>query len=158
MQQPAPTENEIIYDGLTMITETDENGIITYVNNKFVQMTGYSEDELLGRSHNILRHPEMPDVIYEELWSSLNQDEPWKGHIKNRSKDGSFYWTVVIITPKHDEIGRVNGYIAIREAPSLPTLETIKECYRLLKDREMDQKHVASESNRSSCNAETVPD
>jgi len=156
MQQPLPTENEILYDGLTMITETDANGIITYVNSKFMQMTGYRENELLGRSHNILRHPDMPKVIYEELWSSLIQDEPWKGHIKNRRKDGSFYWAVVIITPKHDESGKVNGYIAIRETPAIQSLETIKECYRLLKDREMDQKHVASESNRNSCNPETA--
>lgn len=157
MQQSVPTENEIVYDGLTMITETDADGIITYVNSKFVQMTGYSEDELLGHSHNILRHPDMPKVIYEELWSSLKQDEPWKGHIKNRRKDGSFYWAVVIITPKHDEKGEVNGYIAIREAPALQSLETIKECYRLLKNREMEQASAVSKWQRNPCNSETAP-
>lgn len=142
MQQPLSIENEVVYDGLTMVTETDENGNITYVNSKFIQMTGYKKDELLGRSHNILRHPDMPKVVYEELWSSLKQDEPWKGHIKNRRKDGSFYWAVVIITPKHNEEGRINGYIALREAPSRQSLENIKECYRLLKDREMEQEYV----------------
>lgn len=157
MQQPIPTEKEIVYDGLTMITETDADGIITYVNSKFVQMTGYREDELLGHSHNILRHPDMPKVIYEELWSSLTQHEPWKGHIKNRRKDGSFYWAVVIITPKHDESGRLKGYIAIRETPALQSLETIKECYRLLKDREAEQEAAASESLSSICNPETAP-
>lgn len=157
MQQPIPTEKEIVYDGLTMITETDANGIITYVNSKFVQMTGYAEDELLGRSHNILRHPDMPQVIYEELWSSLSQDEPWKGHIKNRSKDGSFYWAVVIITPKHDESGKVNGYIAIREIPALQSLETIKECYRLLKESETEQKSAVSKRRRNPCYTETAP-
>jgi len=139
MQRPAPTDKEVVYDGLTMITETDKNGIITYVNHKFIQMTGYEKDELLGKTHSIIRHPDMPGVIYEELWSCLKHAEPWKGYIKNLRKDGSFYWAVVFITPKHNDAGELNGYIAVREPPVKQSLETINECYRLLSEGERYQ-------------------
>lgn len=130
MLRPIPSNEEILYDGSTMITETDLDGNITYANRTFVQMSGYAKQELIGQSHSIMRHPDMPDVIFQEMWTSLKQAQPWKGYIKNLRKDGSHYWAVVFITPKHDADGKLNGFIAAREVPGAQTLEQIKEQYR----------------------------
>jgi len=129
MQRPIPLEKEIFYDGATMITETDTKGIITYVNRKFIEMSGYAKNELIGQSHNIMRHPDMPKVVFKEMWAKLKNAEPWKGYIKNLRKDGSFYWVVVFITPKHDDNGNLSGFIAARELPGPQTLEQIKQTY-----------------------------
>lgn len=136
MQRPEPLTEEIFYDGATMITETDPKGIITYVNRKFVEMSGYSKKELIGQSHNIMRHPDMPKVIFKAMWANLKNAAPWKGYIKNLRKDGSFYWVVVFITPKHDDQGNLSGFIAARETPGPQTLEEIKEAYRQYKTAE----------------------
>lgn len=136
MPRPIPTNEEIPYDGVTMITETDSEGVITYVNRKFVQMSGYAKDELIGFSHNIMRHPDMPKVIFKEMWKQIKQGEPWKGYIKNLRKDGSHYWVVVFITPKHNHEGDLCGYIAAREMPGPKTLETVKAKYAEYKSQE----------------------
>jgi PAS domain S-box-containing protein len=136
MQRPEPIENEIAYDGATMITETDAKGIITYVNRKFIQMSGYARDELIGQAHSIMRHPDMPKVIFQEMWANLKNAEPWKGYIKNLRKDGSFYWVVVFITPKHDDVGNLSGFIAARELPGPQTLAEIKTTYAQYKAEE----------------------
>lgn len=129
MQRPQPTTDEIFYDGATMITETDTKGVITYVNRKFVEMSGYDKKELIGQSHSIMRHPDMPRSIFKGMWESLKNAEPWKGYIKNLRKDGSFYWVVVFITPKHDDHGMLSGFIAARELPGPQTLEEVKKTY-----------------------------
>ena len=136
MPRPVPNSDEIFYDGSTMITETDKEGFITYVSRKFVQLSGYEKEELLGHSHNIMRHPDMPKKIFKEMWQQIRQGEPWKGYIKNLRKDGSFYWAVVFITPKHDENGNLNGFIAAREIPGVQTLETVKATYAAYKAQE----------------------
>jgi len=136
MSRPVPNTNEIVYDGTTMITETNVKGTITYVNRKFIQMSGYAKEELIGQSHNIMRHPDMPKAVFKEMWESLKSAEPWKGYIKNMRKDGSYYWVVVFITPKHDEHGNLNGFIAARETPGAQTLESIKKSYEKLKSQE----------------------
>lgn len=136
MPRPVPTNNEILYDGKTMITETDKEGIITFANRKFVEMSGYDKRDLIGRSHNIMRHPDMPKSIFKEMWEQIKQGEPWKGYIKNLRKDGSHYWAVVFITPKHDPLGNLTGFIAAREIPGPVTLENVKEKYAQYKAAE----------------------
>ena len=136
MPRPIPNDDEIQYDGTTMITETDKEGLITFANRKFVQMSGYEKGELIGRSHNIMRHPDMPKKIFKEMWASIRQGDAWKGYIKNLRKDGSFYWAVVFISPKHDENGNLNGFIAAREIPGEQTLETVKAKYAEYKAEE----------------------
>lgn len=139
MSRSIPNTNEIAYDGSTMITETNVKGIITYVNRKFVEMSGYAKEELIGQSHNIMRHPDMPKIIFKQMWESLDQAEPWKGYIKNLRKDGSYYWAIVFITPKHDEHGKLSGFIAAREIPGPTTLESVKETYLRYKMQEISE-------------------
>lgn len=136
MPRPIPNTEEIVYDGSTMITETNLKGTITYANRKFIQMSGYEKSELIGESHAIMRHPDMPKIIFKEMWEHLKNAEPWKGYIKNLRKDGSYYWAVVFITPKHDENGKMTGFIAAREIPGPQTLESVKETYTRYKIEE----------------------
>lgn len=129
MPRPTPTDEEVPYDGQVMITETDLHGRITYVNRKFVEMSGYTREELLGQPHSIMRHPDVPKCCYENMWETIRKNETWKGYIKNLRKDGAYYWVVVYVTPKLDDNGDIIGYIAARKIPSERSLAEIKERY-----------------------------
>lgn len=94
---------------------TNLKGIITDVSNAFCHISGYSREELMGKPHKIVRHPDMSHQFYEELWNTIKQDKIWKGEIKNRRKDGSSYWVDVVITPVFDRSGNKTGYTAIRQ-------------------------------------------
>lgn len=133
MQRPIPTDEELLYDGGVMITETDLRGHITFANRKFVEMSGYSKVELLGRPHNIVRHPDMPACCFENMWDTIRRGDTWKGYVKNLRKDGAHYWVVVYVSPKCDATGRSIGYIAARKLPAPETLETVKSRYSELK-------------------------
>ncbi len=96
-------------------SSTDVNGIITYVSSAFTEISGYSKEELIGHSHRIIRHPDMPVSIYKELWTTIKNGERWKGEIKNLRKDGSYYWVSSLIEPKFDRHNNITGYISIRQ-------------------------------------------
>ena len=96
-----------------LVTRTDLDGIITYVNDAFVEVTGFSREELLGSSHNITRHPDVSESLYQDLWKSLKADKPWKGIIKNRTKNGDYYWSETNITPIFTK-GKAREYLAVR--------------------------------------------
>ena len=136
MQRPIPTHNEIIFDGGYMITETDLKGCITYANRKFMEITGYSREELIGAPHSIIRHPKMPRSAFKEMWETLHRGEDWNGHVVNLTKDGSFYWVHVYITPRCDEENRIVGYIAARQVPGEKSLHAAKKKYEMLLQRE----------------------
>jgi PAS domain S-box-containing protein len=136
MQHPTPTDQEVVYDGGIMITETDLHGRITFANRKFVEMSGYSKVELFGRPHSIVRHPDMPSCCFRNMWETIREGETWKGYIKNLRKDGAFYWAVVYVSPKINALGETVGYIAARKIPEPKTLETVKTWYAKLTDLE----------------------
>jgi len=94
------TETETPYpDGKLIVSTTDKDGIITHVNKAFVEMSGYTEDELLGAPHSILRHPDMPPSAFKDLWDTVNKGEHWQGYVKNLRKDGGFYWVKATVIP-----------------------------------------------------------
>ncbi|MDD5051996.1 MAG: PAS domain-containing protein [Sulfuricurvum sp.] len=129
MQRPEATDIEVKFEGGNMITETDLHGKITYVNRLFVQMSGYEKDELIGKPHSLIRHPDMPKCCFQSMWESVTKGETWEGYVKNLRKDGAFYWVIVMVTPKYNENGEILGYIAIRKPPGEFTLEEIKAKY-----------------------------
>lgn len=103
-------------DMSTIVSKTDKNGIITYANDEFCKISGYSTEELIGSSHNIVRHPENPKEIFEDMWKTIKKDKkPWKGELKNKAKDGSTYWVKAIINPILDVDGNILEFIAIRD-------------------------------------------
>ncbi|MCP5163038.1 MAG: transporter substrate-binding domain-containing protein [Hahellaceae bacterium] len=102
------------YDKNIIASKTDINGAITYVSDAFVAISGFSRDELLGNSHRLMSHKDMPASIYRELWTTLSQGKTWKGEIKNRTKSGGEYWIYARISPLFDDEGNIEGYSSIK--------------------------------------------
>jgi len=134
---PKPTEYEKKFDGGVMITETDKRGVITYTNQKFREMTGYSKEELIGSPHNINRHPDMPKMAFKQMWQTIKSGEYWNGHVKNMCKDGSFYLVEVWIKARFDSNKNIIGYIAGRMIPSkLDMADSLVLYEKLLKEEQ----------------------
>lgn len=104
-----------IVDKYVITSSTDANGIITSTSEAFCAISGYSESELVGNSHSMLRHEDMPTTVYTDLWNTIKSGKTWQGEIKNRKKDGGYYWVHAYISPNFDENGAIAGYTAIRE-------------------------------------------
>ena len=134
--KPDPVDQEVLFDGGVMITETDPAGIITYANRKFREMTGYTKEELIGAPHNINRHPDVPKAAFKIVWETIKRGETWEGYVKNMRKDGKYYWVIVWIKPKFDDNGNIVGYIAGRKIPDRKMIKKAEEEYRKLKEQE----------------------
>jgi len=130
MKRPKPVDEEVLFDGRSLISETDTKGIITYINRKFTEMTGYSAAEAVGQPHSLLRHPDMPKAAFEQMWGIIKAGKIWEGYVKNLRKDGKYYWVVVHIVPKLDEEGNTIGYIASRKMPDRNHLKTVEAQYK----------------------------
>jgi aerotaxis receptor len=104
-------------EGDYIVSKTDLKGRITYVNRPFLDISGYSEDELMGAPHNILRHPDMPAPAFADLWKTLQAGKPWRGLVKNRAKNGDFYWVDASANPIWDK-GEIVGYMSLRIRPN----------------------------------------
>lgn len=102
-----------ISDDTLIVSRTDLKGRITYFNDQFLEAAGFSETELMGQPHNIIRHPDMPPEAFENLWETLKTGKPWVGAVKNRRKNGDFYWVLATASPVL-ESGQVTGYTSIR--------------------------------------------
>ena len=135
--KPKPVDEEVIFDGGVMITETDTFGIITYANRKFREMTGYTKEELIGSPHSINRHPDMPKAAFKTMWETIKRGEMWQGYVKNMRKDGKYYWVIVWIKPKFNSNGEIIGYIAGRKVPEKKTVILMNRKYREMRADEM---------------------
>ncbi|MDI1299722.1 PAS domain S-box protein [Methylotenera sp.] len=128
------TNTEIMFDDTQfMLTKTDLKGTITYANQDFIEISGFSEAELVGQSHNLVRHPDMPVEAFEDMWRSLKSGKPWTGLVKNRTKNGDFYWVEANATPVLEN-GAVTGYLSVRRKPSRQQVESAADAYHLFKD------------------------
>jgi len=135
--QPEPIDEEIPFTGGVMITETDTSGIITYANRRFREMTGYTNEELIGSPHSINRHPDMPKAAFKSMWEALKTENYWEGYIKNMNSNGKYYLVVVWIKPKLDEDGNIIGYIAGRKTPDPDAVKQAMKKYKEMKDAEV---------------------
>jgi aerotaxis receptor len=115
-----------------IVSKTDLNGNITYVNPYFVQVSGFSEDELIGAPQNILRHPDMPPEAFADLWHSIQSGTPWTGMVKNRCKNGDYYWVKANITPIK-EAGRTLGYMSVRTKAEPDQVAAAQAAYQLIR-------------------------
>jgi PAS domain S-box-containing protein len=145
--QPTDTE-KVMRENDFIVSKTDINGRLTYGNEIFIEFSGYSEAELLGAQHNIIRHPDMPRGIFRFLWDTIAQDKEVFAYVKNLSKDGSFYWTFAHVTPDHDLAGKITGYLSVRRAPQRSVLPVIEKLYQsmLLAEQQAGRKNACDAS------------
>lgn len=114
-----------------LVTKTDTKGIITYGNRAFMEIVGLDENQLIGAPHNIIRHPDMPKVIFKLLWSYLKEEKEIHAYVKNLCTDGSYYWVFANVTPSYIN-NNVVGYHSARQAPTPEALEIIIPLYEEL--------------------------
>jgi aerotaxis receptor len=121
-----------IGDDVLIVSKTDTKGRLVYFNDQFVKASGFTEAELIKQPHNIVRHPDMPPEAYEDLWNTLKQGKPWAGAVKNRRKNGDFYWVLASATPIWEN-GQVTGYMSIRSKLPADQRREAEQVYELLR-------------------------
>lgn len=135
MNKSNPVDEEYVFENGVIVSSTDLKGIITYANRKFCEISGYTKDELKGKNHNILRHPDMPKAAFQELWDTIQDGKEWTGIIKNLRKDGKYYWVYSHIAPTIHE-GKAVGYTAVRRPASAAEVEETIPAYKDMLEKE----------------------
>jgi len=124
---------EIVLDKNTMIvSETDEKGIIIYANEDFCKISGYTKDELIGKPHNYIRHNDMPKAAFENMWETIQNGKVWKGIVKNKTKDGGYYWVNATAFPSKTVDGKIR-YLSVRVKPTKEEIIHAQALYKKLK-------------------------
>ena len=136
MDKVVPVDEEYIFEGSMIISQTDLKGSITFANRKFCEVSGYKVDELVGSHHNIIRHPDMPKAAFERMWSTIKGGQSWNGLVKNLRKDGLYYWVDTEIIPIHNENEEITGYIAARKPASRKDIDENRELYNKMLESE----------------------
>lgn len=133
----APTAQErLMRDDDFIISKTDLKGRISYCNRIFIEFSGYTEQELLGAQHNIIRHPDMPRGVFQFLWDTLEAQNECFAYVKNMSRDGGFYWVMANVTPNLGAQGRSEGYFSVRRKPHRGAVSAMADVYKLMLDEE----------------------
>ena len=136
-RQITPTSVEkVMREDDFIVSMTDTKGRITYGNRIFIEFSGYSEKELLGTQHNIIRHPDMPRAVFKLLWDKIQNKEECFAYVKNMAKDGSFYWVFTNVTPTFDLSGNITGYLSVRRKPKQSGIQTVTGLYAAMLEAE----------------------
>ncbi len=130
---PVTANGVELSDDKSIVSKTDLKGLITYVNPYFVEISGFTEDELIGAPQNIVRHPDMPPEAFADMWRVLKSGLPWTGLVKNRCKNGDFYWVLANVTPIIER-GQIVGYMSVRSRPSRDQVATAETAYRRFRE------------------------
>ena len=126
------TQQEVPFPrGRYIVSRTDLKGVITEVNDTFVEISGFREDELIGNSHNLVRHPDMPPAAFRQLWDTVKDGRPWRGIVKNRCKNGDHYWVEALVVPTLTG-GQVTGYLSVRTEPTRQQVTEAQALYQRL--------------------------
>ena len=129
-----------------IVSKTDLTGKITYGNALFIKMSGYDESEILNKPHNILRHEDMPAIVFKLLWTRIKEGKEIFAYVKNKTKNGDFYWVFAHVTPSFDLNRKISNYHSVRRKPSAKALEAIKPLYASLLQKEKNGGMAASEA------------
>ncbi len=135
-QLPPTAVERVMRENDFIVSMTDTKGRITYGNRIFIEFSGYSEKELLGSQHNIIRHPDMPRAVFKLLWEKIQKREECFAYVKNMSKDGGFYWVFTNVTPTLDLAGNITGYFSVRRKPKLSGIEAVTPLYAAMLEAE----------------------
>jgi methyl-accepting chemotaxis protein len=133
MNMPVTNVERVMRDGEYIVSKTDTRGIINYVNPYFLEISGFTEQEMLGTPHNVVRHPDMPPEAFADLWKTLEEGKPWTGYVKNRCKNGDYYWVLANATPIIER-GSCVGYMSVRSKPDRATVEAVSKVYQQFRE------------------------
>src|SRR5574343_610658 len=139
---PVTQKEVMLKEGEIIVSKTDLKGQINYINQTFLDISGFSPEELLGQPHNIVRHPDMPSEAFADLWRDLKEGRPWTGMVKNRCKNGDHYWVTATVTPIR-EGGQVTGYMSVRRTASRQAVETCENAYREFRENRAGNKRIS---------------
>lgn len=147
---PVTTHEVQVRDNHRIVSKTDLKGLITYVNKDFIEISGFSEQETIGQPHNMVRHPDMPEAAFDDLWTTLKAGRPWVGLVKNRCKNGDYYWIEAHVSPVW-EGGEITGYLSVRRKATQAAIDSAAELYKSLRDKKQTGQsvlhgHVVSKS------------
>lgn len=132
-----PVDEEFRFeDEGVLVSQTDLEGVITYVNRNFREISGYAYDEVVGKPHSIVRHPDMPRATFAKMWDTIQSGQVFNGTIKNMRKDGRYYWVDLEILPIKNEEGQITGYISVAREASRKDIEENEELYQRMKEAE----------------------
>jgi PAS domain S-box-containing protein len=146
MARPTPTNNEILLKPVDIVvSKADEEGNIEYANPIFYKLSGYNKRELTFAPHSILRHPDMPKVVFKFLWNQLKEGHEVNAFVKNLTKDGSFYWVLAYVRPAFNPDGSLRNYVSTRKAMSSNARRVIEPFYKQLLEIENNDSVEASE-------------
>jgi PAS domain S-box-containing protein len=146
MKRPEPIDEEIILKNNVYIeSDTDTKGIITYCNDYFAEISGYSKEELIGQPHSIVRHPDMPRVLFKILWDRIRSGQNFVAAVKNLAKDGRYYWVFTHFEVLRDSSGKITGYKASRKKISKHVTDVLDPIYKKLVEIEKEGGMEASE-------------
>lgn len=129
INQPVTQQPIDFPESATLMSVTDADSHITYANEAFVEVSGYTVDELLGQPHNLVRHPDMPPEAFADMWRTMKGGDPWTGLVKNRSKTGDHYWVRANAAPIMQN-NAIVGYISVRTKPSVDEVRGAEALYR----------------------------
>lgn len=137
--QPITNREKIIPPGATLVSKTDSKGIILYASKDFSDVSEYENEKMVGEPHNIVRHPEMPQAAFADLWERIKAGRPWRGMVKNRANSGDHYWVEAQVSPQMKN-GRLTGFMSVRRAPSRAQVEAAEKIYVKLNAQGKDAK------------------
>ncbi len=133
----APTGHECTFhEDEIIVSKTDVKGLITYANQVFLRVSGFTEQELLGKPHNLIRHPDMPRCVFKLLWDTISQGNEIFAYVINLCKNGDHYWVFAHVTPSFDTHGNMVGYHSSRRKPEQEAVQQVIPIYELLLQKE----------------------
>jgi aerotaxis receptor len=134
INDPVSAQEHLLNDGEALMSTTDIHSHITYANSAFIKACGYNEKELMGEPHNLIRHPDMPPEAFADMWATLKQGDSWTGMVKNRCKNGDYYWVRANVTPVYHG-GELTGYISVRTVPGIEEVQASDELYKAVREK-----------------------
>ncbi|SMP87682.1 aerotaxis receptor [Epsilonproteobacteria bacterium SCGC AD-311-C15] len=115
-----------------LVSQTDEKGIILFANDDFCKIAGYKLEELMGKPHNVVRHRDMPRAAFKDLWDTVKSGKVWSGYVKNKTKNGGYYWVYATVYPMYDEVTRQKTYMSCRRKPTKQEIADAETLYKTL--------------------------
>ncbi len=138
INEPVTGRERSYGDDTVIISTTDLKGIITYANRDFIEVSGFTQEELIGKNHNVVRHPDMPPEAFKDLWDTIKKGKTWRGIVKNRCKNGDHYWVDAYVTPVYEGENLV-GYQSVRTRPTRTAVRDAEVLYRKFHDKQISK-------------------